>query len=74
MAHDVDLQLDDVWAKKAHDLAGNYLGVVEAVGFRRGMVRRVGVPTRDSQRRGLRFVSVEGTRFDGERLILPAAD
>ena len=26
---DLDLRGEDVWAKKAHDLAGSYLGVAE---------------------------------------------
>jgi hypothetical protein len=72
MARDTNLRIADVWAKQAYGLGGKYLGVVEAVGFRRGTVRRIGVPMRDSDRRGLEFFSVEGARLDGERLILPA--
>ena len=50
MAPDIHLRIEDVWAKQAYGLAGKYLGVVEAVGFRRGTVRRIGVPMRDSDR------------------------
>jgi hypothetical protein len=74
MVREVRLRVEDVWAKKAYDPEGNYLGMVEAVGHRRKLVRRVGVPVRDSQRRGLKFFSVDGARLDGQRLILPAAD
>lgn len=73
MAPDIHLRIEDVWAQQAYGLAGKYLGIVEAVGFRRGTVRRIG-PMRDSDPRGLEFFSVEGARLDGERLILPAAD
>ncbi|HXC77726.1 MAG TPA: hypothetical protein VNU19_11795 [Candidatus Acidoferrum sp.] len=70
----VDLRIQDVWAKQAYSVAGTYLGVVEAVGFRHGTVHRVGVPMRNSDRRGLVFFSVEGARLDGDRLILAVAD
>jgi hypothetical protein len=65
--------MEDVWAQQAYGPAGKYLGVVAAVGFRRATVRRLGIPMRDSDRRGHEVFSVEGARSDGERLILPAA-
>lgn len=74
MVPDIHLRVDDVWDRKAYGLAGKYLGVVEAVAFRHGTLRRIGVPIRDSDRCGLQFFSVEGARLDGERLILPSAD
>jgi hypothetical protein len=74
MAPDIHLRIEDVWDKQAYGFAGKYVGVVEAVAFRHGTVRRVGVPIRDSDRGGLQFFSVEGARLDGERLILPSAD
>jgi hypothetical protein len=68
------LRVQDVWSKQAYGAAGNYLGVVEAVGFRHGTVHHVGVPMKTSERRGLRFLSADGAYLDGARLILPAAD
>jgi hypothetical protein len=70
MTLDVNLRVDGLRAKKAYDIFGNSLGVVEAVGFRRGIVRRIGVPTRDSERRGLKFFSVEDASLDGDQLIV----
>jgi hypothetical protein len=74
MVHHVQFRPEAVWAKSAYGPDGTYLGKVEAVGYRRGTLLRVGVPAKDSQRRGLKFYSVDGARLDGERLILPAAD
>lgn len=74
MVHFIQLRPEEVWAKSAFSPDGTYLGKVEAIGYRRGALLRVGVPAKDSQRRGLKFYSVDGARLDGERLILPAAD
>lgn len=74
MVHYAPFRPEDVWAKSAYGPSGSYLGKVEAVGYRRGTLLRVGVPAKDSHRRGLKFYSVDGARLDGEQLILPAAD
>jgi hypothetical protein len=74
MLHYIELRPEEAWAKSAYRADGTYLGKVEAIGYRRGALLRVGVPAKDSQRRGLKFYGVDGARLDGERLILPAAE
>lgn len=71
MIPDGRLRIEDVW-NNPYDLAGNYLGVVEAVAFRHGKVRRVGVPRRDSERRGIKFYCIEGAWLEAGRIVFPA--
>jgi hypothetical protein len=73
MVSSVQLQPGEVWAKSAYGPDGSFLGKVEALGYRHGKLIRIGVPAQHSERRGLKFFSVDGARLDGERLILPAA-
>jgi hypothetical protein len=72
MVHFIPFRPEEVWAKSAYGPEGHFLGKVEALGYRHGRLLRVGVPAKDSQRRGLKFYSADGARIDGEKLILPA--
>jgi sporulation protein YlmC with PRC-barrel domain len=62
----------ELWGKKVYDTQGRFLGVVIAVGFRRGVVRKVVVrPEGHGQPIGL--LPPPETLVDGERMLVPVS-
>jgi sporulation protein YlmC with PRC-barrel domain len=61
-----------LWGKKAYDNEGRFLGEVIAVGFRRGVVRRV-VVRPEGHGRPIGLLPAPETLVDGQRMLVPVS-
>jgi len=62
----------ELWGKQVRDINGNVLGVVVAIGSRRGLVRKVVVRRVPRHRKVMLATPVE-TRVNGNIITLPTS-
>lgn len=70
-----DFEPSELWGRRCFDEHLNYLGTVEALGFRRHRVRAIGLQVADEESQRLAFIDVTLIQIDlaGDLLINASA-